>query len=61
MPSMRKIASHLLAGYVGAVVATKELERRGILGCGCPQDCWCHRRGLSLVRWTVPVGHGGRG
>lgn len=58
---MRTAASCLLAGYVGAVLITKELERRGALGCDCPEDCWCHRPGLSLLRWTVPVGHGGRG
>lgn len=54
---MRRAASHLLAGYVGAVVVTKELERRGALGCGCDPGCWCQKPGLSLVRWTIPIGH----
>jgi len=58
---MRKVTSHLLAGYAGAVLATLELERRGVLGCGCAEECWCHRPGLRIFRWTIPVGHGGRG
>lgn len=58
---VRKAAGYLLAGYAGAVLMSKELERRELLRCGCPHDCWCHRPGLSLFRWTFPVGHGGRG
>ncbi len=57
---MARVASYLLAGFAGAVVATKELERRGALNCDCSPDCWCHRPGLSLFRWTLPVGHGPR-
>lgn len=56
-----KIVSYLVAVYAGAVVMSKGLEREGLLSCGCPPDCWCHRRGLSLFRWTMPVGHGSGG
>jgi len=58
---MLKTAKYVAVAYAGAVLATKELERRGALSCDCPEDCWCHRPGLSLFRWTVPVAHGGRG
>lgn len=54
---MRKVATYLSAFYVGAVVMSKGLERNGLLSCGCPHDCWCHRPGLSIFRWTFPVGH----
>lgn len=54
---MRRVLSHLFAGAVGAIVVTKELERRGVLCCGCSEACWCHRSGLSALRWTLPIGH----
>ncbi|MGI8531717.1 MAG: hypothetical protein ACR2KN_01805 [Geodermatophilaceae bacterium] len=54
---MLALARYLLAAYAGAMLATKELERRGLLRCDCPAQCWCHRPGLSLLRWTLPVGH----
>lgn len=57
---MRKLASYLAAGYTGAALMSKELERRGLLHCECPGDCWCHRPGLSLFRWTLPFWHSGR-
>ncbi|MGI8530572.1 MAG: hypothetical protein ACR2KO_13975 [Geodermatophilaceae bacterium] len=56
---MARIASYLLAAYAGAVLLSKGLEREGLLVCDCPHDCWCHRPGLSVFRWTFPVGHGG--
>jgi len=58
--TMSRALRYLLAAYVGAVLATKELERRGVLQCGCPSHCWCHRPGSSLLRWVLPIGHGGR-
>lgn len=58
---MRNLVGYLLAAYVGAVLISKGLERQGLLSCGCPSDCWCKRSGLSVLRWTFPVGHGGSG
>ena len=54
---MSAAVRYLLAGYVGAVVATKELERCGALACGCDPNCWCRRPGLSLLKWTLPAPH----
>ncbi len=48
---------YLLAAFVGAVLVTKELERRGALHCDCPPECWCHQPGASLLRWVLPIDH----
>ena len=47
---------YLGVAYAGAVIATKELERRGALRCDCDPACWCRRPGLSLLKWTLPIG-----
>lgn len=54
---MTGLPRYLLAATLGAVLATKELERREILHCSCPPECWCHIPGASLLRWILPVGH----
>ncbi len=58
---MSRLARYIVAAYLGAVLMSKGLERGGLLSCGCPTDCWCKRPGLSVFRWTFPVGHGGGG
>lgn len=46
--------------YFTAAVTGLARERRGAIACGCHEDCWCKRPGLSLVRWVFPFGHRAR-
>ena len=32
-------------------------EQLGATACGCDDDCWCRRPGLSVFRWVFPRGH----
>ncbi|HWC14864.1 MAG TPA: hypothetical protein VG929_09740 [Actinomycetota bacterium] len=47
----------VLAAYVGIAVVGKLKELNGDLECHCNDECWCKRPGLSLFRWSFPVGH----
>jgi hypothetical protein len=46
------VGSYLLVALFGMV-----MEGLGARQCGCSQECWCHKPGLSLFRWVFPVGH----
>jgi hypothetical protein len=43
--------------YLGAAVVGLVRERMGLVSCGCAEDCWCKRPGLSVFRWVLPRGH----
>jgi hypothetical protein len=43
--------------YVGAALFGHAQERRGAITCDCSEQCWCKKPGLSLFRWTFPLGH----
>jgi hypothetical protein len=46
------VALYLLTALVG-----KLLEAAGVSRCGCSEDCWCRRPGLSVFRWVFPFNH----
>ena len=46
---------YITAGLVGLL-----RERLGMVACGCADDCWCKRPGLSVFRWVFPRGHKSR-
>ncbi|HEY5784726.1 MAG TPA: hypothetical protein VIT65_08110 [Microlunatus sp.] len=47
-----------LAGLYGLLaLATRLLERAGIIRCHCGATCWCQRPVLSAFRWILPWGH----
>lgn len=46
--------------YAGVALIGHAQERRGAITCGCSERCWCKRQGLSLFRWTFPLGHTSR-
>jgi hypothetical protein len=54
---MKGILVRVAGLYVGWALITHVLERNGAIECKCRPDCWCKRPGLSLFRWTLPVGH----
>ena len=57
---MKRLVLALTAAYVAVAVATRLSETAGRRHCGCADDCWCHRRGLTLFRWVWPRGHRAR-
>jgi hypothetical protein len=38
--------------YLLFAVIGRFVERMGAVECGCGDDCWCKRPGLSLFRWV---------
>jgi hypothetical protein len=56
---MRRLLLLLAGAYVGLALGTRIAEARGVMRCGCDDDCWCRRPGLSAFRWVLPVGHHG--
>lgn len=54
---MKRFAFSVLAGYVLIAAGNKIAEAAGAMTCGCAEDCWCRRPGLSLFRWVFPWGH----
>lgn len=58
---MRRALGLAVGVYLVAAVVGLVRERMGLIGCGCADDCWCHRPGLSLFRWVLPRGHTARG
>lgn len=54
---MKRVAGWLVASYLGAAVSGLVREQLGMVSCGCADDCWCKRPGLSLFRWVFPGGH----
>lgn len=54
---MKRFVAAIVGGYVLVALANRVAERFGVMACGCADDCWCHRPGLSLFRWVFPWGH----
>lgn len=52
-----RILRALVIGYVLLALVTRAREAAGAYTCGCDEDCWCKRPGLSLFRWVFPRGH----
>ena len=48
-----------LGGYLLLAVGNRVAEAAGLKRCGCAEDCWCKRPGLSLFRWVFPWRHHG--
>ena len=47
----------LLGSYVLVAAGNRVAEHFGARRCGCAEDCWCRRPGLSLFRWVFPWPH----
>jgi hypothetical protein len=54
---MVRIFRAVVALYVLTALVGKILEAAGLSRCGCSDDCWCRRPGLSVLRWAFPFGH----
>ena len=54
---MRRALFVAIGGYVLLAAGNRVAEHFGLRRCGCAEDCWCHRPGLSLFRWVFPWGH----
>jgi hypothetical protein len=54
---LRRTIAATAIGYVVLGLATLGLERAGVYNCVCEPECWCKRRGLSILRWVLPYWH----
>jgi hypothetical protein len=45
--------------YLLFAVIGRFVEGMGAVECGCAEDCWCKRPGLSVFRWVFPYRHRG--
>jgi hypothetical protein len=54
---MKRALSLVVGLYIAAALIGHLRERSGQISCGCAEDCWCKRPGLSLFRWAFPFGH----
>jgi hypothetical protein len=54
---MRRSLLLLGALYIAAAAIGHARERGGAIVCGCHEDCWCKRPGLSAFRWVFPFRH----
>lgn len=54
---MKRLLGVLAGAYLMAAVGTRVAEQLGVTACGCGDDCWCRRPGLSVFRWVFPRGH----
>jgi hypothetical protein len=43
--------------FLLAAVGSRVAEQVGATACGCGDDCWCRRPGLSVFRWVFLRGH----
>ena len=56
-PLSSRFLQAMILGYVLLAIFTRMQEARGVYTCGCDEDCWCKRPGLSLFRWVLPRWH----
>ncbi len=56
-PLSSRFLQAMILGYVLLAIFTRVQEARGAYTCGCDEDCWCKRPGLSLFRWVLPRWH----
>ena len=54
---MRRVLLAVAAGYLLVAAGNRVAEHLGAMTCGCADDCWCQRPGLSLFRWVFPWRH----
>lgn len=54
---MKRFVSSIAGPYLLAALMTRAAEAAGIRECGCDDECWCKRPGLSAFRWVFPRGH----
>lgn len=54
---MKRLLLVLGGAYLLAAVGSRVAEQLGATACGCDDDCWCRRPGLSVFRWVFPRGH----
>jgi len=54
MRMIRRTLLILTALYAAAAVIGHARERAGAIACGCSEECWCKRPGLSALRWVFP-------
>jgi hypothetical protein len=54
---VRKGLLVVVGAYVAVAGGTRVAEALGARCCGCPEDCWCRRPGVSLFRWVFPWRH----
>ena len=54
---MRRMVGLVVGAYLLVALANRIAERMGAMTCGCADDCWCRRPGLSLFRWVFPWRH----
>jgi hypothetical protein len=56
---VRRVVVRLFGFYLLFAVIGRFVEGMGAVHCGCQDDCWCHKPGLSTFRWVFPWGHRG--
>lgn len=54
---MKRTLLGVLTTYVLFALIGRFVEAMGAVRCECASTCWCKKPGLSLFRWTLPVGH----
>jgi hypothetical protein len=54
---MKRVVAGLAGVYLLAALIGRVTEAMGIHTCGCAEDCWCRKPGLSVFRWVFPRGH----
>lgn len=54
---MKRVVGLAVGLYLMAAVVGRVRESMGLIACGCADDCWCKRPGLSVFRWVFPRGH----
>jgi hypothetical protein len=54
---MKRLLVGVIHLYLLFAVIGRFVERMGAVECGCGDDCWCKRSGLSLFRWVFPFKH----
>jgi hypothetical protein len=54
---VKRLLLVVVTGYVLVAAGNRVAEHLGAMRCGCAEDCWCRRPGLSLFRWVFPWGH----
>jgi hypothetical protein len=54
---VKRVVRAVLALYLLVALGNRLAERLGAMRCGCTDECWCRRPGLSLFRWVFPWRH----
>jgi hypothetical protein len=54
---VKRVALLLVGVCLLVAAGNRVAEHFGAMTCDCADDCWCHRRGLSLFRWVFPWRH----